>query len=67
MCPLAHAHVQTVFGAVYPLQLLKVLPGVADVDEGGRRSYGVEEREERKTREERKERSTNRVKDFYIM
>lgn len=37
---LVHAHVQAVLGPVNALQLLKVLAGVADVDERSRRGYG---------------------------
>lgn len=36
---LAYAHVQTVLGPVHTLQLLKVSPGVPDVDEGGSRRW----------------------------
>lgn len=36
---LAHAHVQTVLGPVHALQLLKVSPGVPDVDERGSRRW----------------------------
>lgn len=34
---LTHTHVQAVLGAVHPLQLLKMLPGITNVDEGSGR------------------------------
>lgn len=36
---LAHSHVQAVLGSVHPLQLLKVFPSIADIDESGCRCW----------------------------